>query len=61
MKNVIAFFQNTTSEAKKVVWPKFGPTRTLTLLVLLLAVVVGAYLMLLDSVFGGFMTWFLGA
>lgn len=49
--NPLQFFTETIRELKKVTWPSREQTVDMTLLVLGVSVVVGAYLGLLDALF----------
>lgn len=47
-----SFIANIVSELRKVTWPTFAETRHLTLVVAIVAVVVGAFLGGVDLLFG---------
>jgi preprotein translocase subunit SecE len=57
--NPIKFLQETQRELAKVTWPSRQQTQNMTLLVIIVSVLVGAYLGLLDIVFQKLMSFIL--
>lgn len=51
MKTVVSYVQEVRAELAKVVWPKRDQVVKLTLIVLLISAIVGAYLGALDFAF----------
>ncbi len=51
MTRIRRFLQEAWSELKKVTWPTLDQVRTLTILVFVISLVVGAYITVLDVVF----------
>ena len=51
MTRIRRFLQEAWSELKKVTWPTLDQVRTLTILVFVISLVVGAYITVLDVAF----------
>jgi preprotein translocase subunit SecE len=54
------FFRETTGELRKVSWPTWPEARRLTILVLIVMVLMGAYLFFVDHAAGWFLNLLLG-
>ena len=46
------FFKNIKGELKKVTWPSFKQVRNNTLIVIICVLLIGAFIWVLDAVFG---------
>lgn len=51
MRGIITYFSQVRSELSKVIWPKREEIIKLTLIVIIISIVVGAYVGVLDAVF----------
>jgi preprotein translocase SecE subunit len=51
VKRIRRFIQEAVSELRKVSWPTFEQTRTLTVLVFAVAMAVGVYVLFWDTLF----------
>lgn len=52
LSKLLKFGADVRSEARKVSWPSLKETRTLTIMVFILATLVGLFLLLTDMVIG---------
>ena len=50
---MIKFFKEVKSEMKKVVWPSWSQTVRNTMIVIAVIIMVGIFLAIVDTVFGG--------
>jgi len=48
----IGFFKDIKGELKKVTWPSFKQVRNNTLIVIICVLIIGAFIWILDAVFG---------
>ncbi len=48
----IGFFKDVKGELKKVTWPSFKQVRNNTLIVIICVLIIGAFIWILDAVFG---------
>ena len=49
---VLNFFKDVKSELKKVTWPSFKQVRNNTLIVIVSVLIIGAFIWILDALFG---------
>lgn len=59
--NPFPFIRAVQAEGRKVVWPKMRETRTMTLMVFVLVVLVALYLLAIDAIISSIIQWLLGA
>lgn len=59
--NSIKFMRNVRGEMGKITWPKLKDTRTMTIMVFILVVLVAVYLLVIDFIIGGGIRLLLGA
>ncbi len=56
----IQFAREVRAEARKVAWPNFKDTRSLTLVVFVLVVAISLFLTLADAIFSSSVRWIIG-
>ena len=49
---LVGFFKDIKGELKKVTWPSFKQVRNNTLIVIICVLVIGAFIWILDGIFG---------
>lgn len=57
MVSPVGYLREVNQELRKVSWPTMQQTRDMTILVVIVSLVVGAYIGLLDIVFQEAITW----
>lgn len=60
MREIISFLKESRNEFGHVVWPTKNATLRLTLVVIVISVIIGAFVGGLDFIFTSIMDWLLG-